>query len=84
VTESGAAPARAIRVDLSLCQGHGRCYGAAPELFRPFDDDGHAEFFAPRIEPDDAERIELGEIAIGTCPELALSWEPPDGGPTDG
>jgi ferredoxin len=75
VTERGAGPGGVIRVDLSLCQGHGRCYGAAPELFRPMDDDGHSEFFASPIDPADEESIEAGELAIGTCPELALSWD---------
>ena len=31
-----------VDVDLSRCVGHGKCYGVAPELMRPFDDEGHA------------------------------------------
>ena len=31
-----------VRVDPDLCQGHGRCYAIAPELFEP-DDLGNGE-----------------------------------------
>jgi ferredoxin len=61
-----------INVDLSLCQGHGRCYGVAPKLFRPIDDDGHAEFYPVDIDQSD---LELGERAVVSCPEQALSWD---------
>jgi ferredoxin len=62
-----------IKVDRTRCQGHGRCYAVAPGLFRPIDDDGHTEFTGdfPEAGP---ERTELGEKAIRSCPELALSW----------
>lgn len=61
----------AIKVDLALCQGHGRCYGVAPQLFSPIDDDGHAAYVGGDIERGDA----AGDIAIGSCPEQALSWD---------
>lgn len=71
-----------IKVDLTRCQGHGRCYALAPGLFRPMDDDGHAEFTgeSPEGEP---ERTEQGDQAIRSCPEFALSWEPHPEGESD-
>jgi ferredoxin len=72
--EECGASMRTIKVDLSLCQGHGRCYGIAPDLFAPTDDDGHAEFVGEPIDPADA-NDGLGTLAIRSCPEQALSWE---------
>jgi ferredoxin len=63
-----------VYVDLDRCVGHGKCYGVAPELMQPFDDDGHAEFSAEPINQDDAERLRLGRAAIESCPEQAPSW----------
>jgi ferredoxin len=67
---------RVIHVDLDRCVGHGKCYGVAPELMQPFDDDGHAEFYAEPLEPGEAKRIARAEAAIASCPEEALSWRP--------
>jgi len=67
-----------IEVDLSCCNGHGKCYRVAGDLLQPMDDHGHAEFYAPPIDandPADAERRERGQAAIDRCPEMALSWK---------
>lgn len=64
---------KTIKVDLDLCQGHGRCYAIAPEVLQPFDDHGHAEFVGA-IDEDDAAALKRAEQAIESCPESALSW----------
>jgi ferredoxin len=63
-----------VAVDQSMCEGHGRCYLLAPELFRPIDDLGRSEYYAEPIDPSDAERVAQGNLAIDSCPAMALSW----------
>ena len=62
-----------IVADLQLCQGHGMCEDAAPEVFRVVDsDDGsyaHVEILLP--EPDAALREKV-ESAVKFCPNRAL------------
>ncbi len=62
-----------IVADLQLCQGHGMCEDAAPEVFRVVDsDDGsyaHVEILLP--EPDAALREKV-EAAVKFCPNRAL------------
>ncbi len=65
-----------VNVDSSACRGHGRCYGLAPSLYRPKDDDGHSEFIGEPIEASDEELMKLGSRTIKNCPEHALSWAP--------
>lgn len=65
-----------IHIDLSRCVGHGKCYGHAPELLDSFDDEGRAEFYAEPIDPNDSARVARAQVAIESCPEDALSWQP--------
>ena len=65
---------RNVAVDMDLCEGHGKCYLMAPDLLRPQDDAGRAEFFASPIDPDDTDRVRRADGAILGCPERALSW----------
>ncbi|MFF5991269.1 ferredoxin [Prauserella flavalba] len=58
-----------LRIDLGMCQGHGRCYEIAPDVIDA-DDDGLAVLTS--TEPMDAARAK--EIA-GTCPEFAIEVE---------
>jgi ferredoxin len=62
-----------IVVDHESCQGHGRCYDLAPEVFGA-DDDGHVILLAPgeQVSADAEERTVL---AVKNCPERALSVE---------
>jgi ferredoxin len=60
-----------IRVSTEKCQGHGRCYALAPEIFRA-DANGH-------IEPGNI-NVPSGSEAAATraakaCPERALTIE---------
>jgi ferredoxin len=63
-----------VSVDQSLCEGHGKCYLVAPDLFRPMDDLGHAEFHGAAIDPSDGARVAEANGAIDACPAMALSW----------
>jgi ferredoxin len=55
------------------CEGHGRCYDIAPQLFKP-DDEGHSELATPDgvVAPEHAEHA---SAAVWNCPERALSLE---------
>jgi ferredoxin len=60
-----------IRLDVDRCQGHGRCYDLAPDLFDA-DEDGHAIILAPDVP---AESEDQAVLAVNNCPERALSLE---------
>jgi len=61
-----------IRLDPAACQGHGRCYTLAPELFGA-DDEGNAVLLVtgevPAGQQDDA------RLAADSCPEFAITIE---------
>ncbi len=58
-----------IRVDTDLCQGHGRCYALAPDVFDA-DDDGYCQ---PTHERDvSPELAEQSRRAHMNCPEDAI------------
>jgi ferredoxin len=56
-------------LDAEKCQGHGRCYALAPDLF-DLDESGYAKVRGDG-QITDADR-ELAELACGNCPEQAL------------
>jgi ferredoxin len=58
-------------LDASLCQGHGRCYELAPDVFDA-DDDGHCVLKMSAI-PD--ELVDKAALGVDNCPELALTLE---------
>ena len=62
-----------ISVDSSRCQGHGRCYAHAPDLFDPADDDGHAEVLMGEVSSDDAALVTAIGRAVIDCPEQAIT-----------
>jgi ferredoxin len=59
-----------VRIDPERCQGHGRCYDLAPDLFGE-DEDGYGiargEGRVPAGREDDA------ELAVANCPEQAIA-----------
>ncbi|MCY3576707.1 MAG: ferredoxin [bacterium] len=58
-----------IKVDTELCQGHGRCYMLAPDLFDA-DDDGYCEPTDERqVAPELADQARR---ALMNCPENAI------------
>ena len=58
-----------IHLDTAKCQGHGRCYSLAPELF-DCDDLGTAVVKVTGELTD--EQLERAKLAAGNCPEFAI------------
>ena len=54
------------------CQGHGRCYALAEELFEA-DDEGYAVLLVDGDVP--AELEHKAELAAENCPEFAITVE---------
>jgi ferredoxin len=60
-----------IRLDADRCQGHGRCYVLAPDLFDA-DDYGHCVLLVDEVP---AGREDHARSGVENCPEQALSLE---------
>lgn len=58
-----------ITVDLELCQGHGQCEDAAPEVF-VVNDEGFAELRVDEV--TDAEMVRKVQDAETRCPANAV------------
>ncbi len=59
-----------IHLDSDACQGHGRCYALAPDLFDA-DDEGYAVVLeAGDLTP---EQLENAQLAADNCPEYAIT-----------
>lgn len=62
-----------ITLDREKCQGHGRCYALAPQVFDT-DEEGYAVL---RIEGADAavpgELEQAASLAADNCPEFAIT-----------
>jgi len=58
-----------IRVDPDKCQGHGRCYALAPELF-DVDDYGQSTAVGDGTVPAGLEG--RARLAVDNCPEYAV------------
>lgn len=58
-----------VIVEVGRCQGHGRCYDLAPDVFEP-DERGHVDIAVPGelpalLEPEAC-------VGVRNCPESAL------------
>ena len=62
-----------VRVDESLCRGHGRCYAIAPEIYDA-DETGHCVVLRPEAERELLDKARAGEES---CPERAIQIERP-------
>lgn len=62
-----------VSVDNSVCEAHGQCNLAYPELFT-VDDDGYSNIGTGREVPPGAE--ERAGAAVDSCPVRALSVDP--------
>jgi len=62
-----------IVVDHASCQGHGRCYDLAPELFDA-DDEGYVVVLPAGGEVTPAHEAQATH-AVRSCPERALATE---------
>jgi ferredoxin len=60
-----------LRLDTERCQGHGRCYTLAPDLFDA-DEVGHCVLLVDEVPPGHEEDARNG---VENCPEQALALE---------
>jgi ferredoxin len=62
-----------IHLDSDKCQGHGRCYALAPDVFES-DDEGYAvlRLDGPDVPP---ELESAAQLAADNCPEYAITVE---------
>ena len=60
-----------VRVDLTKCVGHGRCYVLAPDVFED-DDRGYCLVKVAQLPPELEAQARLGEE---NCPEGAIRIE---------
>ena len=58
-----------IRIDSERCQGHGRCYDLAPDLFGD-DDEGYGMVLGDGTVPLGREHD--ARLAVSNCPERAI------------
>ncbi len=61
-----------VRVDDDRCEGHGRCYALAPELFEP-DDIGNGRAIGDGTVVAGME--DKARLAVANCPEGAVILE---------
>jgi len=59
-----------IKLDSERCQGHGRCYALAPQLFDA-DDEGFSVLLATGEVPE--EQMSAAQAAVDNCPEYAIT-----------
>jgi len=58
-----------VSIDEHKCQGHGRCYELAPELFTD-DERGRGSVVSPDVPSASVDRA---HAAIAACPERAVA-----------
>jgi ferredoxin len=58
-----------ISIDYDACQGHGRCYEIAPEIFVD-DEAGLGVVIDPEVDPA---LLDRARAAVNACPEGAIS-----------
>ena len=61
-----------VHVDPERCEGHGRCYATAPEVFEP-DDIGNGHEMGDGSVPPELEQ--QARLAVANCPERAITLE---------
>jgi ferredoxin len=61
-----------VRIDPERCQGHGRCYDLAPDLFGE-DDEGYGQVLGGGVVPPGKEHD--ARLAAANCPEHAITAE---------
>ena len=61
-----------VRVDDDRCEGHGRCYALAPEVFEP-DDIGNSHPVGDGTVGAGME--DKARLAVANCPEHAITIE---------
>jgi ferredoxin len=61
-----------VQIGPERCQGHGRCYDLAPELFGA-DEEGYGQVLGDGLVPPELERP--ARLAAANCPERAIDVE---------
>ncbi len=61
-----------VRIDADLCQGQGRCFSIAPDIF-DFDDMGNG--VVKQTGELNAQELQLAQLAQANCPEHAIFIE---------
>ncbi|MGD0241231.1 MAG: ferredoxin [Streptosporangiaceae bacterium] len=61
-----------VQIGPERCQGHGRCYDLAPELFGA-DEEGYGQVLGDGLVPLELERP--ARLAAANCPERAIDVE---------
>jgi ferredoxin len=59
-----------VQIDSDRCQGHGRCYDLAPDLFGA-DDEGYGQVRGDGLVSPD--RKQQARLAAANCPESAVT-----------
>ena len=59
-----------VTLNSDACQGHGRCYALAPQVFDT-DDEGYAVLLVTGDVPAELERA--AQLAAHNCPEYAIT-----------
>lgn len=60
-----------VRIDMTLCVGHGRCYMLAPEVYGE-DERGYCKILVEDPSPELQKQARMGEA---NCPEGAIEIE---------
>jgi ferredoxin len=60
-----------VVLDSEKCQGHGRCYALAPEVFAP-DEEGYGTVLQAEVSGALLAQAELG---VQGCPEAAITLD---------
>ena len=58
-----------LRINSDICQGHGRCYDLAPDLFGE-DDEGYGQVRRDGVVPPGHEHD--ARLAVSNCPVRAI------------
>ncbi|TMR90493.1 ferredoxin [Nonomuraea basaltis] len=58
-----------LKIDSERCQGHGRCYDLAPDLFGE-DEEGYGQVLGDGVVPSGEEKA--ARLAVSNCPERAI------------
>jgi ferredoxin len=61
-----------VVIDADRCEGHGRCWAGAPEVFEP-DDIGNGQVVGDGRVPVELEH--RARLAVANCPEHAITIE---------
>jgi len=61
-----------VRIDQDRCEGHGRCYATAPEVFEPDDIGNGHEVGDGNVS---AGLDHKARVAVANCPEMAITIE---------